>query len=221
MINRSVTDKMKMFFEGFDIVAEEAKNWPGFENVVQKLSAQNETFIEKLLEVYQPNAAFDFKVLCHGDYHIKNMMFIKDGANIDKTMLFDYQLCFWSSPAYDLIYLFYAFGDGSCRKRRKELILIYYEFFTEYLKRLGCLSKPPALVQLNMDMLRMGIIEILWSVCYLPFFCLDFSKADVETVVNPSDEFIQDVRKDAYKEEKFVSMLKEVLPELLHKGILS
>lgn len=219
MVTEAVVERLKVFFEGFDYLKDEVRDWPGFEVIADKLAIQNDTFVSKLLDVYKHPKA-EFKVLCHGDYHVKNMMFIKSGDSIDKIMLLDYQLSFWASPAYDLIYLLYAFGNAETRKRRAEILLNYHDALTEYLNRLGCLRKPLSLLELNIDMLKMGAIELLWAVCYLPYYCMDYEKVGVETLVDPTPEAMANMRRIMYRTDTIVNILKEVLPEFLHKGIL-
>ncbi|XP_055706875.1 uncharacterized protein LOC129803985 [Phlebotomus papatasi] len=221
MMVDSMMDKLKVFFEGFDYLYEEVKKWPGYERIAELLATQNQTFKKKLLAVYQPNPEPGFNVLCHGDFHMKNMMFIMNGEDIDKTMFLDFQISYWGSPANDLIYVLYAIGGAECRRRRGEILSIYHNTLTEYLNRLGCLRKPPTLLDLNIEMLVRGPMEILWAVCFLAFFHLDFTKIDLEAVVDPSPEAMSKVRKIMYTNEEIVKVLKETLPELFYKGILA
>ncbi|XP_055696334.1 uncharacterized protein LOC129797607 [Lutzomyia longipalpis] len=214
-------EKMKVFFDGFDYLKEEVENWPGYEVVAEKLAIQNATFMEKIRKVYQPNPESSINVLCHGDFHVRNMMFIKNGQDIKETMFLDYQVSFWGSPAVDLIYVLYAVGNAECRKRREELLSIYHGALTEYLNNLGCLKKPPSLLELNIEMLKKGAMEMLWSICFLPFFHMDFTKVDIEDFVNPTPEVMGRMRKMMYTDENMVKILKVVLPELLYKGILA
>lgn len=214
-------DKFKVFFCGFDYLQEEVEKWPGYERIAEVLATQSKTFREKLLVAYQPNPNSGFNVLCHGDFHIKNMMFLMNGEDVNKTMFLDFQLSYWGSPATDLLCVFHAIGGAECRKRRGEILSIYHESLIEYLNCLGCLRKPPTLLDLNIEMLKKGPIEILWAVCFLPFFHLDFTKIYPEDVADTSPEVMSKVRKLMYTNEEVVKTLKETLPELLYKGILA
>uniref|UniRef100_A0A1L8DZE5 Putative ecdysteroid kinase n=1 Tax=Nyssomyia neivai TaxID=330878 RepID=A0A1L8DZE5_9DIPT len=221
IIDKAILEKMNILYEGFDYLSEEVKNWPGFDGIAAKLATQKESFIGKLLDTYQPNPEPGFNVLCHGDFHLKNMMFIKHGGEIQKTMFLDFQTCFWGSPAIDLIYILYGIGGTECRARRGEILSIYHKTLSDYLKRLGCMRKPPTVLDLNIEMLKMGTIELLWSVCYLQFYALDFTKISFEDIFNPSPEVLSKMRKTVYTNEEIVKVLKEVLPELYYKGILA
>uniref|UniRef100_A0A7G3AJI2 Putative ecdysteroid kinase n=2 Tax=Lutzomyia longipalpis TaxID=7200 RepID=A0A7G3AJI2_LUTLO len=213
-------EQMKVFFDGFRYLKDDIKTWPGYEEIGEKIGALEKTFTKNLFKVYEPNPEPGFNVLCHGDFHIRNMMFIKNKDDLEKTMFLDFQICFWGSPAVDLIYILYSIGDTDTRKRRGEMLRIYHEALTEYLNRLGCLKKPPSLLQLNIEMLQRGPMEVFWSTCIFPFFCMDFSKVDMETVFTPSEDNMLEMRKAMYKNQRTVNLLKEVLPDLLYKGIL-
>ncbi|XP_059621270.1 uncharacterized protein LOC132264938 [Phlebotomus argentipes] len=217
----SLMKKMKIFYDGFDHLKDEVKNWIGFEAVAEKLSTQGATFTKGLMEAFKPHPEDRFNVLCHGDFHVRNMMFIKNAGDIDKTIFLDFQLCFWGSPAVDLLFNLYALGNAECRQRRGEIVLIYHQFLTEYLNRLGSLQKPPTLLELNIELLRVGVVELLWCVCFLPFFYLDFSEIDEKVVIDPSPEDMCKLRKMMYTNVEMVTILKEVLPEQMYKGILA
>uniref|UniRef100_A0A1B0C983 Putative ecdysteroid kinase n=1 Tax=Lutzomyia longipalpis TaxID=7200 RepID=A0A1B0C983_LUTLO len=181
---------------------DDIKTWPGYEEIGEKIGALEKTFTKNLFKVYEPNPEPGFNVLCHGDFHIRNMMFIKNKDDLEKTMFLDFQICFWGSPAVDLIYILYSIGDTDTRKRRGEMLRIYHEALTEYLNRLGCLKKPPSLLQLNIEMLQRGPMEVFWSTCIFPFFCMDFSKVDMETVFTPSEDNMLEIRKAMYKNQR-------------------
>uniref|UniRef100_A0A1L8DYK0 Putative ecdysteroid kinase n=1 Tax=Nyssomyia neivai TaxID=330878 RepID=A0A1L8DYK0_9DIPT len=221
LMEGTMLDRAKVFFEGFNQLRDEVINWTGYETIAAKLGTQKETFMKKIEKVYQSNPDPGFNVLCHGDFHIKNMMFIKNGGNINKTMFVDYQMSFWGSPTIDLIYIFYAVGNTDCRRRREEMLSIYHEALSEYLNRLGCLKKPPTLLELNIEMLKRGAAELLLSICFHPFFYLDYTKVDAKEIADPEPEVVNRIRKMMYTNEDLVKVLKEVLPDLLYRGVLA
>ncbi|XP_059621219.1 uncharacterized protein LOC132264900 [Phlebotomus argentipes] len=220
IMTEQMFEKFKIFFEGFEYIKDEVASWPGYESFAEKLSGQSKNFFHTLLKVYEPNDEPELNVLCHGDFHIRNMMFIEKDANIDKTMFLDFQICFWGSPLIDLFYVLYSIGSTECRNRREEVLTIYHNFFSDYLKQLGCLRKPPTLLQLNIEMLKKGTMEVLWGICFYPFFCLDFTKVDMDTVVNPDEQNKENMKELMYKNKEYLAVVKEVLPYMVYKGIL-
>uniref|UniRef100_A0A1L8DYI8 Putative ecdysteroid kinase n=1 Tax=Nyssomyia neivai TaxID=330878 RepID=A0A1L8DYI8_9DIPT len=220
LLTDKTIEKFQVFCDGLGQMAEVVREWPGFAEIADKVNKIKGTFLRTLINVYKPNPEPRFNVLCHSDFHIKNMMFIKNKEDIDKIFLLDFQMSFWGTPALDVLYLLYAIGNASVRARRGEFVTIYHTAFTEYLNRLGCLRKGPSLLELNIDIMRIAHLEILLGLCFLPFFSLDFTKVDMEAVMEPTPEQMAEMHKMIYKNPEIVSILEEVLPALLYKGVL-
>lgn len=56
-----------------------------YETFAEKIDGRGDYFIEGLLKVYDRDTKF--KVLCHGDFHSKNLLFRNDCAK-DEDLLF-------------------------------------------------------------------------------------------------------------------------------------
>ncbi|GAB0088785.1 hypothetical protein DMENIID0001_032490 [Sergentomyia squamirostris] len=217
--NENFFERLKGMFDAFDQLQKEVLNWPGYEKLGEKLSTQKDTLQEKLLPAYKANPEPGFNVLCHGDFHLRNMMFVMNGPNIDKVMFLDYQMCYWGSPAMDLYYILYAISNNDARDRRGEILSIYHQTFCEYLQRLGCLKKPFSLLDLNIEILKRGAMEVMWGICGMPMMCMDLSKLDLESIINAGGAMV-DMRQLMFKNETVVEAMKKILPDLLHKGLL-
>lgn len=220
MLTEKSLEKLQVFVDGLALLKEEVKMWPGYEKYAEKIEANIPNFLKTLLKVYKPNPEPGFNVICHGDLHIKNMMFLKNGEEIEKIFFLDFQLSFWASPAIDLLYVLYEIGDFTVRRRRGEIIALYHKLFTDYLNRLGCLRKGPTLLDLNIDLLRYGRMEILLGLCFLPLFYLECSNFDMELLIDPSPEGRKKINDALYKNPKIKDILKEIIPPLVYKGIL-
>lgn len=70
----------------------------------------------------------------------------------------DFQLCIWATPAIDLIFALYGMVGNEARERREELIRHYHEHFTRTLQKLGYLKNAPTLQDLQVELLRNGLI---------------------------------------------------------------
>lgn len=70
----------------------------------------------------------------------------------------DFQLCTWASPAIDLNFALYAMVSPEARGRRGELIRIYHNQFISTLQQLGYLKAIPSLLDLQVELLRNGLI---------------------------------------------------------------
>lgn len=59
----------------------------------------------------------------------------------------------------DLFWTLYFVADHDTREKHREaLINIYYEAFADTLKKLGFLRNPPSLLDLNVELLKNGIL---------------------------------------------------------------
>lgn len=72
-------------------------------------------------------------------------------------MQLDFQVCYWASPALDILNALYLMIDTPVRAgHRQELITYYYNEFDTTLKKLGYLGKVPSLIDLNIELLKKG-----------------------------------------------------------------
>uniref|UniRef100_A0A1L8DYJ0 Putative ecdysteroid kinase n=1 Tax=Nyssomyia neivai TaxID=330878 RepID=A0A1L8DYJ0_9DIPT len=219
-LNEKSIGKLQVFFAGLGVLKNIMKEWPGYEEIVEKIDKLIPKFTQKLLDVYKPTPEPGFNVLCHGDFHLRNMMFKMNGQDINETTFLDFQLCFWAPPAIDLFYVLYLLGNVEVRDRQNEVLMIYHTELTDYLSRLGCLRQGPSLLDLNIDMLKLGNMEILLGMCFLPAFCLDPADMDLEALGDPSAESIDTYYNMVYKNPKIVEILKKIINSLALKGML-
>lgn len=74
-----------------------------------------------------------FYVLCHGDFHIRNIMF-----NQERCMLIDFQLSHVGPMVNDFLYAMYMFfGPKERGEHRDELIRYYLEILANTSKKIG------------------------------------------------------------------------------------
>ncbi|KPI98623.1 hypothetical protein RR46_04596 [Papilio xuthus] len=92
-----------------------------------------ETKLMQLLRYYTSPRTFN--VLCHGDCWVNNFLF-KQKDNITTDLCFlDFQAMRYSNPATDLVYFLFLSTDSTFRcKYMKDILSVYYESFTLFLK---------------------------------------------------------------------------------------
>ncbi|KAH8414081.1 hypothetical protein KR222_005452, partial [Zaprionus bogoriensis] len=163
-----------------------------------------------LIREYRENPKEDsYYVLCHGDYHLKNMMFKGNDC-----MLLDFQMSYVGSMTNDLIYAIYMlFSPEDRRERRDELIYHYFEVFSKTLSIIGYEGSAPNLVDYRKQISERKYQEIFLLTTFLPGFI---------TMRNGQDpgEFINDANKrfEMYCNEEYQKELEYLLPRLLHLG---
>ena len=102
---------------------------------------------------------------------------------------------------------------------RDEIIHFYYNEFIKSLKNIGFMSKPPNVLDLNVELLKNGFLELVIAACYLPFFFLDHSH-DVEIAYENGIEGLN-LRKSLYASPDYKQVVTKLMSDYLYKGILN
>lgn len=145
-------------------------------------------------------------------------------------------MCIWATPAIDLIFALYGMVGHEARERREELIRHYHEHFTKTLKGLGYLKSPPTLLDLQVELLKNGLIgEQLFYFFYSDFnilcpaevFMVTFfvpmlytEKSETDNVGEISHEQMVEMRKAVLNQPSLKSVLMKLFPVFLNKGFL-
>lgn len=145
-------------------------------------------------------------------------IFLTSEFNLKLRSQIDYQISIYASPAIDLIYaLYYSLSADNRQNRRAEFISTYYKQFVESLKDFGYLKTPPSLIDLQVEILRNGSLEVIVAICMSIFFFVDFAQLaamGVEVSITPSAE----ARKMMYQTPGFKETILKELPRWLHNG---
>ncbi|KAH8232668.1 hypothetical protein KR032_011419, partial [Drosophila birchii] len=145
-------------------------------------------FKDKLREItqgYRANPQPEgYYVLCHGDYHSRNMMFKhnKETGGFEDCMLLDYQACNITPMAMDLIYSIYMLMGPEQRAEELEHLLKYYfSVLLETLRKIGYQGKMPTPLGFWAELKRHRYYEFFLLSTFLPMQwalrdkCVDFS----------------------------------------------
>ncbi|XP_041674649.1 LOW QUALITY PROTEIN: uncharacterized protein LOC108113674 [Drosophila eugracilis] len=138
-----ITTAMGSFIKVLDKIPELRKYKPHFEKI-------KDNYMERLqveMHEYHKYRRNDrYYVLCHGDFHLRNMMFRhnkKLGAN-DDVMLVDFQFCNLVPITIDLTYSIYMLMEPQHRREMGiSLINDYFSVLLETLKKIGYKGEMP------------------------------------------------------------------------------
>lgn len=136
---------MRLFLEFLDSVPELSKYKTFFKNI------END-YIDRLrdvmLEYHQNAQPYRYYTLCHGDFHIRNMMFKhnKTDGSLEDCQLVDFQMSNLTPISIDIIYSIYMLMGAEDRKNNyKELIGFYFNTFIDTLTKIGYKDELPTL----------------------------------------------------------------------------
>jgi Ecdysteroid kinase-like family len=135
----------------------------------------------------------------------------------------DYQVCTWSSPAIDLIYALYAMASIETRnEHRNDLLSIYYATFSDTLKKIGYFRRVPTFLDLQVELLRCGFMEVLVSAVFLPYYSLDLSDpvpgVDMTRLFDP--DYGIDFRQFVCEQPKYTADMQKWLPRFVYRGFM-
>lgn len=169
-------EENKFMLQGIDFLIERLETMSTMRAYVPLLqSIQKKLFkgaIASFKEYHEARKGDTYYVLCHGDFHSKNMMFKHDpssGKFLD-VMLLDYQLSYVGPMINDLIYSYYMLLDSDHREKFPQLLYFYFTQFKETLQKIGFKGRIPKLIQLHEQRTQQkyfGNIYILNVLCNL------------------------------------------------------
>lgn len=138
---------------------------------------------------------------------------------IDNHSQLDYQLSIHATPAIDLIYaLYFHVSSENRQKHRAELIGLYHKQFVESLKAFGYLKAPPTLIDLQVELLKNGHLEVIVAICMMIMFYFDFSSFTAEDM--DMGEGTKRAKRRMYSAPGFKEIILAELPRFLHNGFI-
>ncbi|XP_017079997.1 LOW QUALITY PROTEIN: uncharacterized protein LOC108113800 [Drosophila eugracilis] len=137
----------------------------------KKIGLDYKDRLRDIMQEYRTNPQSGYYVLCHGDYHSRNMMFKhnKETGCFEDCMLLDYQGCNVVPMAVDLMYSIYMLMGTEQRSGQLETLLNYYfSVLLETLKKIGYKGAMPTTNGFWAEMKRHRYYEFLLLSTFLP-----------------------------------------------------
>ncbi|KAM8705884.1 hypothetical protein ACLKA7_010219 [Drosophila subpalustris] len=197
--------------------------FPNFLNVLESVDDLREykKYFEPLKDIitkrwveivreYRNNPKDDaYYVLCHGDFHLKNMMY--KGNDV---MLLDFQFSHLGTMTYDMLYAVYMLlGPEDRLNNSDELIYYYFTNFTRTLSSIGYQGEMPSLVDYRKQLFDRKYLEIFLLTTFMPTFKHMLKGEDLAEFISDAEK-----RRQLYSEKEYQEELKCLLPRLLHLG---
>uniref|UniRef100_A0A1I8JVS0 CHK domain-containing protein n=1 Tax=Anopheles quadriannulatus TaxID=34691 RepID=A0A1I8JVS0_ANOQN len=218
--NYSIAEKFMgfkgMITKGFGDLMHLTQTCSEFAHFAKPLGRFQKNLHKFFTSLYIPSKTIQ-NVLIHGDFHGKNMLHQVDveGRHTD-TILLDYQICCWTSPAVDLYYLLDMIPTQEVKdKHRTELIYMYYQQYSDLLKRLGYLGKIPSLLDLQIELLRYASLELVHYAIFSSFRYMDQTAIDIEALLKG------ELDNPVLNNPEFKKLMHTELTRFLHQGTLS
>lgn len=164
----------------------------------------------------------EFNVLNHGDSWSNNFMFkYNDKGEREETILVDFQISKYGSPAQDLLYFLFSSPKQEIRLKEFDYFIKYYH--DNLIENLVLLEYPkslPSLSSLHVAILRNHQWAITTIYSTLAVVLLEpTDKANMENFLKEDDEATS-FKNEIYSNPKYIACLNEILPWLDNRGML-
>ncbi|KAH8267633.1 hypothetical protein KR018_010618 [Drosophila ironensis] len=209
-----VTTGMDNFIDMLDTVSELRKYKSHFEkirgNYLKRLAFEMKEYYENR----QPNGYY---VLCHGDFHLRNMMF-KNNRNtgtFEDVMLVDFQISNVCPISVDLTYSVYMLMEPEQRREMgKELINYYFSVLADTLKKIGYTGEMPTQAKLWDQIYRNKYYDFFLISTFLPLMLA------IKSYSLKMSDLIQDgkTRQKSYYLESYINDVTKILPKFEKLG---
>lgn len=154
-------------------LADVVKTWPGFEDIGRKVAEFAPKVMDKMMQCLMRDNSHEFKVLNHGDFHIRNLMFKKTAeGEISEVIFLDFQMPQYNLPGFDLIGLLNTMGDYEVRKSGEDVIKTYHQLLLDNLRTYGFKGELPTVVDIIVGLLRLSDYHAFSSLILGPIFNL-------------------------------------------------
>ncbi|KAH8384025.1 hypothetical protein KR009_011747 [Drosophila setifemur] len=202
------TQGVKNFLEMLEKVPELAKYVPFFRKIEGTYMKRMEEIMQEYRKNPQPDGQY---ILCHGDFHLRNMMFKdnrKSGA-FEDVMFVDFQICNVCPSTVDLTYSIYMLLEPEQRwDYGKDYINHYFSVLVDTLKKVGYKADLPTQSGLWKQIHRHKFYDFYMISSILPMMlCLKSNTYKM-------NELIQDeeIRRKSYLEADCIQDFKKLLP---------
>lgn len=164
----------------------------------------------------------EFNVLNHGDCWANNIMFRHDKENkLEETLLIDFQMCKWGTPAQDLYYFLFT-------SAKLELKLSCFDHFIKYyhdelvsnLILLGYSKPIPTLTDIHILLFKHQFWATFSITAIMPVVLLDPSENATMDNFFSDSEAGNDFRSKLYRSTRFIKAMNDLLPWLDNRGAL-
>uniref|UniRef100_A0A1Y9IVM7 CHK domain-containing protein n=1 Tax=Anopheles minimus TaxID=112268 RepID=A0A1Y9IVM7_9DIPT len=205
-----------MVQKGFRDLMQLTVSYPEFAHFAKPLVKFQEDLKDFFDGMFYPSKTYQ-NVLIHGDCHIKNVMHKVDtGGRVTDTILLDYQVSCWTSPAIDLYYLLDLIPTQEVKdNHRAEVIYFYYQQYTDLLKRLGFKGTIPSLLDLQLELLRYAGLELFHYAALASFRFMDTHMLDIEALLKG------EIKNSVTDNPEYRKLMLTELSRFLHLGTLS
>jgi hypothetical protein len=108
--------------------------------------------------------------------------------------------------------------DTSFDTLKGELIAFYHQQLVAALKSIGYMKAPPTLLDLNVELLKHGAMNIAIWINFFPFLFIDWNTMSVDDMMGDDSERSRNFKKNLYNSPSLKKLLQKEMKAWAHKG---
>ncbi|KAH8384019.1 hypothetical protein KR009_011740 [Drosophila setifemur] len=203
-----ITSGIANFVELLGKEPELNKYKPYFENI-------KDDFLDRLMaewNEWRNNPKVDqYRTLCHGDLHLRNMMFKYEKESLKDCMLLDFQLSNLFPLSTDLIYSTYMLLEPAFRwEHWEEIINYYFSVFEDTLKKIDYKGEMPTQADLWDRLHQHKFFELFLISTFLPLsWALRDKSADMGDLLQNEESI-----RNSFNSQGYIKDVKILLARL-------
>lgn len=195
------------------------KTWPGYEAIAAKVDNFIPKMPDLMIKLLQRDNSYEFNVLNHGDFHIRNLMFKKtEQGELSEVLFLDFQMPNYNIPAFDFIGLLTSMGNNEVRRRENDVIKMYHKLLLANLERYGFKGDLPSVVDIQVTLLRLSEQHAFYVFVLGPMFRLRGIELGALFDPKESEEVVQSLDK-VFRDPEFIEDMKLALDKFESRGI--
>ncbi|XP_075228396.1 uncharacterized protein LOC142328471 [Lycorma delicatula] len=224
LFNEEIKETMFPFIKiAFKSAVEALENQPELRKYIQKINHYGENVWNVLAELIKPKEG-DFNVLNHGDFWTNNMMLKYVNNEPVNAILIDFQMCRYTSLAFDLIYFMISSVQEDIRTKQYDKLLdIYLEKLNQNLEIFGS-KKRLDKRELNKAIEERKFFAPFVTLVFLPTLLANPDKCEIIDYKEMTQEDLKNIENNTalssnYKNENYLKLLPKLLEEFDKKGL--
>lgn len=102
--------------------------------------------------------------------------------------------------------------------QKAETVAFYHQELVNALKSIGYMKTPPSLLDVNIELLKHGSMNIAIWINFFPFLFIDWEKVSVDDMMGNDSEKSRNFKKNLYNSPVLKSLLKSEMRQWMLKG---
>jgi thiamine kinase-like enzyme len=152
-----------------------------------------------------------FATITHNDCWVNNFLLKLENGKSVKSVMVDYQLCSYGSPARDIVFfLFSSVQDDVLRKHYDDLIKLYYQIFISTLEQLKCVTTPFTFEALEEELSNEARYSQFGHVTFM-LYPIFIPEAEVRDITEVGAKMMFNHKIPDIHKRKFVSVVNEFI----------